>query len=824
MIFWRLHFVVIAILAVIGPIQASAQNSSAVAVRAAEHPRYSRIVVPLATGQSWSLERDGMQATLTLTGDVRFDISRVFQRMPRTRILSVSSFQIGDRSGLVATIGCDCDAIAEMIGSRFLALDIRQRDGAGEGNGEAATADAVTPAELEIQPQVRAEEEILVEVADNSTPVRPQTVGDLDAQILAPPAALKSEQSRVQALREGPRTDFSTAERPSTIPGERRFAWGERSNPSDIAVAPRAIDPSGRTELDTVRAQLLNEVLAAAGQGLLELDQANDGDKTASSELFSRLPRQVAIRSALDRRRSSVAAEHEEEADHCVADDALSFETWLGDEPVFEQLGTLRRSIVDQRQRPIQSKVKDLARFYLSIGFGAEAGAVINSFGLTGPETSLLLDLARVVDGHRANPGGPLEAAHDCPGRVVLWRTAAGFVPDTLTGEDRITLREGLASLPAPVRTLIGGRIATRLIDHGVLDPATDLLEVLDRTPARPTPQTRLALARLHTATGRETQGDEQLEILARSNSDVSHEALKTRVTRELAARRQVSLQDETDLDIEARRLAGTSEAVPFILLSAEVKAERGALETAFGMIDAAIVEHPEDADSARRLGARLLAAVDPEKTGQASYARTVLAHRHFFGQNREATVHRVKVASSLTDLGMPNLALDLLDESRALASDQTALVKGRALLATGRPDEALAVLDAVDTLEAAEVRATALAQTGAFGPALSVASDANPADESVPRYALLARDWDALSKVPSPSSLSALAEALGSNSNDGNEETDTKTLQGDLRSGSEAQAELDVEASFSLANLRSQLQQSASFRATVSDADASLR
>ena len=105
-----------AFLALAGP--AGAQT---VAPVAGEHGDFTRIVLRIPPGTGWTLTPEGRARQLTIAaGGARFDLARLFQRIPRTRLAGAST----EGPVLNLELGCDCPIRAWEDRPGLVILDI----------------------------------------------------------------------------------------------------------------------------------------------------------------------------------------------------------------------------------------------------------------------------------------------------------------------------------------------------------------------------------------------------------------------------------------------------------------------------------------------------------------------------------------------------------------------------------------------------------------------------------------------------------------------------------------------------------------------------
>ena len=102
----------------------SAMGQEALRVRAGEHATYSRLVVPVPPATEWSFTSASRSAELfvPIPGS-NFVYDQVFDRIPKTRILSLNAEETEGGAILRLAFACACEANASVSG-RYLVIDI----------------------------------------------------------------------------------------------------------------------------------------------------------------------------------------------------------------------------------------------------------------------------------------------------------------------------------------------------------------------------------------------------------------------------------------------------------------------------------------------------------------------------------------------------------------------------------------------------------------------------------------------------------------------------------------------------------------------------
>ncbi len=647
-------------------------------VRAVEHPEYSRLVLPIPAGGEWRLSRDGTRVTIRIVGaGAPYDLSGVFDRMPRTRILDASARPVANGQEVKLTLGCPCEVEDSRIGSGFLAVDVRRAptaeadgpDGARflrPATGMSAAPDGAMPPAAAPQGAVTADEgsEEEREVASTGDPV------------------LRAREELMRQLSRAAEEGLLTIA-PEVAARIGALPTAPAPEPPDPAQMPAAATPPPRIT-PPAPARPPRDTLAPMAP-------------------------QLTVRDGSDPRRRR-PAEPPAEITRCPQDSVLDPRQWAARDATFSMaLGPLRAALIDPSGRVLPAEVGTLARHYLAAGFGREAEALLDRLGAETAEASLLIDLARVVEGRPLRSDGPVSRADGCTGRMELWRGASGLAPvATKDGADP-DIRAALAELPPTLRQLVGHKVAARALRSADPAAARQILDILDRTPGGALAtggarvRTQLAIAEGDPARAIETSS------AAVTDGQPDPALLEAHARAVLAARAPVQSELLDALDA-AIRLQPPQEGLGLDLRLARIRLEaaRGRPAEALAALRRLSAQLPAEAPHLRATGRGILSAIPPAERTGAQAVRAMLSHAAHLGTGPAAQDLRRDYASALLSGGLPQAALDLLSSAGELPGTGARLTAARAHVALGNPAQTLRLLDGLQADDAAEIRARA--------------------------------------------------------------------------------------------------------------------
>lgn len=103
--------------------------AEAIPVVAGEHTDFTRVVLTLPQGLDWSIKRSDESLSVFLPPTNSFDISRVFDKIPRTRISTIQTNSTGNQ--LEVKLSCHCTSEAFLYRDIYLVVDFRGREDEG---------------------------------------------------------------------------------------------------------------------------------------------------------------------------------------------------------------------------------------------------------------------------------------------------------------------------------------------------------------------------------------------------------------------------------------------------------------------------------------------------------------------------------------------------------------------------------------------------------------------------------------------------------------------------------------------------------------------
>ena len=619
-------------------------QATSVAIRAGEHPTYSRLVIPTANDLAWELRTSGREAMLIIPdAETTFTTDRVFDRIPRTRLLDVDAEVVANETQLKMRLGCDCSVTANIDG-RSIILDINDPDAkSGESDAkEAASNNEETPQ----RPQPRPEQTATAE-AEQADEQAEQRSFDLAQQLISQ-LSMAAEQGIIELN--------DDVDEPTEV-AEQNEVTGET-----MALAPEEIvEPEPLLEpveepldgLDAVAERIEQEL--AALEGLAELDPS----------VRITMPEEFVVPDRTDgmvSKPKELEKEPEVEVmDTCVDGELLDVAYWADERPYSVQVVKLQSLVFGEFDEPDPDAVLRLARFYLYFGLGTEAKSILSDLDVDEFQTELLIELAEIVEGKPHVPGGILDQAAGCSGPVALWRTAAIDEGESQPVSDYSEVIDIFSEYPIYVRRIIGPRLIQSFLTRRQHTAASLVFAIVERAAGYHGDPHELRRADLKHLDGDHEEAENIYWRLVHRNSLVSAEAAKSLVDSMQGRGAQVPNNVISVLEALAFELRGSTQGTELLLAAIVAKAGSKRVPDA---VKIALIEsqaNPDQADAYFGAINSILDDVTVTDMGAYDYADFIYENMDLVTGDKLTDQNKVDIANEFLAIGLPNTTIDIL-------------------------------------------------------------------------------------------------------------------------------------------------------------------
>ncbi|MCU0826415.1 MAG: hypothetical protein MUE52_03180 [Tabrizicola sp.] len=390
-----------------------------------EHADFTRLVVELPQADGWTVGRTpiGYGFAVQDTDQPEYDLSAVWQRIPRTRL---QALRVDPETGtLELSLACPCHVFPFEYQPGMVVLDIRE--------GEAPAGSVFEMA-------------LMIDRTDQADPgpVPPQPLGGYD---------------------------WLDADGPDQMP----------NGAADLALGYDV----GGPDLGPLRDALLRQISRGAVDGVVDMDLPNKislpDDDTAQDLDRARislgeLPGLV----ILDGR---ATPEDRPDADlTCLPDAVFSLAEWGEGRPPLDLLAEARAGLFGEFDLLQEEEALRSVRLHLYLGFGAEALQYADLVPTPVPdELAVLKSLARLIDGE-PDPATPFARMTGCDGAVAMWAALAHDQLPTAEPANTDAMVRAFQALPPHLRLHLGERLADLVRDRDP-DAARMIRDAMERTP-----------------------------------------------------------------------------------------------------------------------------------------------------------------------------------------------------------------------------------------------------------------------------------------------------------------------------------------------------
>lgn len=390
-----------------------------------EHSDFTRLVVELPAASGWTVGRTAMGYGFTTAATTQpgYDLSRVWDRIPRSRL---QALRVDAESGaLLLALACDCHVFPFEYQPGMVVLDIR--------NGPA-------PPGSEFESRL----------APTSLPPPEQ-----------PPLLLAA-----------PVFDWL---------GQPRIPLGLGTD--DSLPLPLRLESA---TLGPLRDELLMQLSRGAVDGVVDIvlpgktagaDLESMGDLSGALIRIGELPGLEV---------GGAWSVEEGVADGCIPDTTIDLASWGEGRPPLDLLVEARADLYTEFDSPSPDALLRAVQAHLYLGFGAEArqyGALLSATDAD-PQLAPLLSMTRLIDGD-SDPTSPFATMLGCDGSAALWAALAHSDLPTGAEVDADAIVRSFQALPPHLRRHLGPRLATLLLPRDP-DAARIVRDAVERTPDVP--------------------------------------------------------------------------------------------------------------------------------------------------------------------------------------------------------------------------------------------------------------------------------------------------------------------------------------------------
>lgn len=762
-----------------------------VPVQSGAHEGYSRLVLQIDPTVAWEIDTSRGQATLRFPGQaLSFATSRIFDRITRDRIASVTAEVSDAGSALVLALNCGCAVKSFAYNDGYIVLDVF--DGPAlppeDTAATAQTTQAWQPDPLPFIQQSNAPARFTanVMVQPPAQPVLlpdPQPVPPPGSATLAAPA-LPDAMAVVGAGAEED-TAKNAANDAARIMLEVESIAETARNGSDEPNAA-AENPALRARIEEAQTLLLAQLTRAADQGLVnfvpppapepvapEAPPAVE-DVAAEPAPDPALTQQLSARTAYAQGTEDALTEivNQFAMPQCLDDAVFVMEGWGGAEAFSGQLAKLRSRQIKEFDVMDPQVTGAIIRLYLRYGLGLEAKLFLAESSEAIENAELYRDMAYLLEAEPEAVSGPVLNGNGCGGDHEMWYLATGN--GTTEVLDPLSITEAFANYPIEVRSIIGPPLAQAFIDRGQVDAGHIVLEIVRRAEGAITSAQRMAEARLLEVKADNEGAANIYKELAASNDSLAPDAMIAYARSLLEQDSPVPASLLLDLESASFMQRNTDMADTLRLWEIRVRAKVEGADKALAQIAETLKERPELAAELQSITAEILALTEAAALGDYTYAQIVLQYAQMLRQDNSGDAARLQIAKEMAKIGLPELALDVLTPNLTRANSEASQVVAAAYLQLFQPDQALAQLAGDTSLEAFEMRLQANLQREDYAAVARLLAQDQASEISVNDIALRAGDW---AKIKDAGALGTLAAYMEQGRNSGAAATESALL-----------------------------------------------
>lgn len=455
------------VLAIISLLFCTLASAQTAVVRTGEHEGFTRIVVPVPDVLKWNVRNLERSLVLSVQSKkLQFDVSSVFDRISRSRVLEISQPVPG--ADLVVRLACDCEVSSFRASRSLIAIDV-------------------------------------------ASPTKKDPKGELAMPVVFEKTSAtqfeRSSNSDETGSAGDPGRDLQTRD-DVQVPHHVTFTVTKQ----------RLVEQLDRASQQGVL--VFDEAKADSS------DKIENFVKTHTpADIYS----QVSAVTVLDQGlRTSVQDTGNSYLTECISDNTVNLLEWSDGSPFFEQLQVLRTDLYGEFDNKNGDVMSSLAKLYLYYGFGGEAEQVVHLMEDPSLNGDLLIAISRILDGSPKPERSPLEGQQHCSGRVALWSTLSERRLSGDVNLNAV--QRAFSSLPSHLRFHLGARLTKIMVDGGRPDVGQSIIDSAVRNSNVVSPEIDITHAAIKFDEGDFANSLESSEKAASVESDQSAHALISKI------------------------------------------------------------------------------------------------------------------------------------------------------------------------------------------------------------------------------------------------------------------------------------------------------
>jgi len=664
-----------------------------VKVRAGEHSGFTRLVFELGQPLPWQISKMPTGYILEIKNpDLKFDLSQVFSKIPRTRIRAIVAKPDATMTQISILSPCACHMKVSEVSQGRLVVDIVDgiRTEAPETVGTFKTIEAAAAK----QPD-----------PETAMPNLPQATSPLPSKLRFELLSLKPTEFVGRVI--APAKMYDLPDKRIAESRDRLIReLGRAMTQGLISPSPFVTSHMGKS-----RESATNSATAFDQKKPLDkLRVAVDPPILVDAKQTPILPEllNLSIQTAIDRDRSTQVPPDQQRSDqaNCLSPGDLDVPAWAGSNSFPQELASLRSQLIGEFDKPDRKALQALIKLLIYYGLGTEARALIVDFSDHVSQKYILTEFSYLLESGFVPGGKLLKNQAYCASPGPFWALAAGPKIPVGNRPDIGTIASYFATLPIGLRRRIGAVIGSRLLDAGYTQAAAKIAARVQRASGRHGGAFSLFLARLELKQGRVASARSRLLNIVNTNQENSANAMILLLTSYSNSNEKVP----KTLVTEAAALAFEKRKTPvgnaLRLIEIEVRAQANDPFGAFASLAADFEAGALSVLTRDKIASKLFMSMTQQNTSVDDLVFLYYRNASYLSSNPDADPSRRHLASIFSDIGLPSETLALLKPIGERQTSNDRLVAANALLAAGAPNAALTLVESLTDARAVDLEA----------------------------------------------------------------------------------------------------------------------